>query len=155
MSVDEGLKAFHPICLPMKGLRDLNVYRSCKNNRPYSGLNVYFHCSTLFRPRSTAMRLLSFIEHSYVMPWGPIWVSMKGSRHFNVYWSSNKNRPYSGLDVYFHCSTLFRPRSTAMRLLSFIAHSYVMPWEPIWVSMKGSRHFNVYWRSKKIGHTVD
>ena len=118
MSVDEGLKAFH-----------FNVYLSSKRDRPYSGLDVYFDCSTLFRPRTTPMRLLSFIEHSYVMPWETLGVSMKGSRHFNVYWSSEKNRPYKGLDVYFDCSTLFRPRSTPMTLLSFIEQYYVIPWE--------------------------
>ena len=95
------------------------------------------------------MALLSFIEHSYTVPWDPIWVPMKGSRHFNVYWSSEKNRLNSGLDVYLHYLTLFRPRTTPMTLLSFIEHSYVMHWDPICVPMKDPRHFNVYWSCEK------
>ena len=111
---------------------------------PYYSYMYISHKSSLFRPTMSPIHLRSFIEHSYSVYIYPIWVSMKCSRHFNVYWSSKENRPYSGLDVYFDYSTLFRPRTTPMRLLSFIAHSYVMPWEPIWVSMKGSRHFNIY-----------
>ena len=48
-------------------------------------------------------------------------------------WSCEKIRPYSWLDVYFHCLTLFRPRSTPMTLLSFIEHSNGVPWDPICV----------------------
>ena len=95
----------------MQSWSHLNVYWCCEQNRPYSGLHEYQHCLTLFRPRTTPMTLLSFIEHSYVMHWDPICVPMKDPRHFNVYWSCEKNRlNISGLDVYFHafsCSTLF------------------------------------------------
>ena len=127
------------------------MYWSCENNRPCSGLYVYFHCLTLlFRPITTPMRLLSFIEHSYVVPQDPICVLIQDSRLFNVYWSCENNRQYSGLNVYFHCLTLFRPRTTPIMLLSFIEHSYVIPWDPICVLMQGSRHLNVFWRCDTI-----
>ena len=96
-----------------------------KKKRPYSGLDVYFHCLTLLRPRTTSMILLYFKEHSYDVTWDPICVPMYSWRHLNVYCSCWKKRPYSGLDVYFHCLTLFRPRTTPMILWYFIDHSYM------------------------------
>ena len=81
-------------------------------------------------PRTTPMRLISFIDYSYVIPWDPIWVLMYGSRHLNVYWSCEKKynglvnvywsceKKYNGLDHYFHCMTLCMPRTTPIRLIS-------------------------------------
>ena len=113
--------------------------------RPFSGLDVYFHCLTVFRPRTMPMTLSSFIEHSYDIPWDPICVPMKSSRHLNVYWCCEQNRPYSGLEVYFHTLTLFRPRSTPMTLLSFIEHRYDVHWDQICVPMQSWRHLNICW----------
>ena len=55
--------------------------------------------------------------------------------HWMDIWIEEQKRSYSGLDVYFHCLTLFRPKTTPMTLLSFIEHSYDIPWAPICVPM--------------------
>ena len=102
------------------------------------------------------MSLSSLIEHSYDIPWDPICVPMKSSRHLNVYWCCEQNRPYSGLAVCYHCMTLFRPRTTALPLLSFIEHSYVISWEPnLSADVELEAYECILVLLTKLGHSLD